>query len=156
MTEEEIKTLDKRYEAVGWSLWLIWIGVISIIPGLPDGTGTLGTALLLLGLNMARYRHHIPVSDFSLILGLLALVDGSAHLLRSLFAFHIELEFFPVLMVIIGTIMMVHAVDRLREFDSADQCYDEIEKPKRGLAETDSTLIPLLAESESAEIMQHA
>jgi hypothetical protein len=48
MTADEIKTLDKRYEAVGWSLWLIWIGVINIIPGLPDGTGTLGTALLLL------------------------------------------------------------------------------------------------------------
>ena len=156
MTEEEIKTLDKRYEAIGWSLWLIWIGVISIIPGLPDGTGTLGTALLLLGLNVARHRHHIPVSDFSLILGVLALIDGGAHLLRSLFAFHIELEFFPVLMVIIGTIMMVHAVDRLRQFDSADQCYDEIEKPKRGLDETGSTLIPILAESESAEIMQHA
>jgi hypothetical protein len=156
MTEEEIKTLDKRYEALGWSLWLIWIGVISIIPGLPDGTGTLGTALLLLGLNVARYRHHIPVSDFSLILGLLALIDGGAHLLRSLFAFHIELEFFPVLMVIIGTIMMVHAIDRLREFDGADQCYDEIEKPKRGLDETDSTLIPIPAESESAKIMQHA
>ena len=156
MTEEEIKTLDKRYKALGWSLWLIWIGVISIVPGLPDSTGTLGTALLLLGLNVARYRHHIPVSDFSLILGLLALIDGGAHLLRSLFAFHIELEFFPVLMVIIGTIMMVHAIDRLREFDNADQCYDEIEKPKRELDETDSALIPILAESESAKIMQHA
>jgi len=156
MTEEEIKTLDKRYEAIGWSLWLIWIGVISIIPGLPDGTGTLGTALLLLGLNVARYRHHIPVSDFSLILGVLALIDGGVHLLRSLFAFHIELQFFPVLMMIIGTIMMVHAIDRLREFDSADRFYDEIEKPKRGLDETDSALIPIPAESESAEIMQHA
>ena len=84
------------------------------LPGLPDGTGTLGTALLLLGLNVARYRRHIPLSDFSLILGMLALIDGGVHLLRSLFAFHIHLEFFPVLMVIIGTIMMVHAVDRLR------------------------------------------
>ena len=156
MTEEVIKTLDKRYEAVGWSLWLIWVGVINIIPGLPDGTGTLGTALLLLGLNVARYRRHIPLSDFSLILGMLALIDGGVHLLRSLFAFHIHLEFFPVLMVIIGTIMMVHAVDRLREFDSTDQYCDEVEKPKRGLDETDSTLIPILAESESAKTMQHA
>jgi hypothetical protein len=155
MTEEEIKTLDKRYEVIGWSLWLIWIGVINTVPGLPDGTGTLGTALLLLGLNAVRYRHYIPVSDFSLILGVLALIDGGAHLLRSLFAFHIHLEFFPVLMVIIGTIMMVHAVDRLRKFDSADQYCDEIEKPKRGLDEMDSTLSPILAESTPAEIMQH-
>ena len=34
MTQEEIETLDKRYEAFGWSLWLIWMGVIGIIPGL--------------------------------------------------------------------------------------------------------------------------
>ena len=164
MTEEEIKTLDKRYEAVGWSLWLIWIGVIGVIPGLPDGTGMLGTALLLLGLNMARYRHRIPVSDFSLILGLLALIDGGVHLLRSLFAFHIELEFFPVLMVIIGTIMAVHAVDRLREFDGADQGYLAIEKPKRGTYEasgpagdeTDFALIPVQADSGRTEILLRA
>jgi hypothetical protein len=154
MTEEEIKTLDRRYEAVGWSLWLIWIGAISIIPGLPGGTGTLGTALLLLGLNVARYRHHLPVSDFSLILGVLALIDGGAHLLRSLFAFHIHLEFFPVLMVIVGTIMTVHAVDRLREFSSDP----DIEKPKRGTGEIDelaedeidSALIPVLSDRGSA------
>ena len=160
MTEEVIKTLDKRYEAVGWSLWLIWVGVINIIPGLPDGTGTLGTALLLLGLNVARYRRHIPLSDFSLILGMLALIDGGVHLLRSLFAFHIHLEFFPVLMVIIGTIMMVHAVDRLREFGSDP----DIEKPKRGTTEmpglaedeTGSALIPVLPDSERTEILQRA
>lgn len=136
MTADEIKTLDKRYEAIGWSLWLIWIGVIGILPGLPNGTGTLGTALLLLGLNVARYRRHIPVSDFSLILGVLALIDGGVDLLHNLIEFHIKLEFFPVLMVIIGTIMMVRAADRLRNADSADQTRHEIEKPKRGTSET--------------------
>jgi hypothetical protein len=160
MTADEIKTLDRRYEAVGWSLWLIWIGVINIIPDLPDGTGTLGTALLLLGLNAARYRRRIPVSDFSLILGMLALIDGGAHLLRSLFAFHIHLEFFPVLLVIIGVIMTVRAADRLREFDSDP----DIEKPKRGTGEisglaadeTDSALIPILPDSGHTEILQRA
>jgi Ca2+/Na+ antiporter len=151
MTEEAIKTLDKRYEAVGWSLWLVWIGVTSIIPSLPDGTGMIGTGLLLLGLNVARYRRHIPISDFSLILGVLALLDGGVNLLHDLMAFHIELEFFPVLMVIIGTIMMVRAADRLRNFNNV-----ESEKPKRGLDETDSAMNPVLAETEPAEIMQRA
>ena len=86
----------------------------------------------------ARYRHRIPVRDFPLILGMLALIDGGVHLFRSLFAFHIEPGFFPVLMVIIGTIMAVHAVDRLREFDGADQGYLAIEKPKRGTYESSS------------------
>jgi hypothetical protein len=160
MTADEIKTLDKRYEAVGWSLWLIWIGVINIIPGLPDGTGTLGTALLLLGLNAARYRRRIPVSDFSLILGMLALIDGGAHLFRSLFGFHIHLEFFPILLVIVGAIMAVRAADRLRAFGSDH----DLEKPKRGTGEAsgfaedeaDSALIPVQPDSGHSEILQRA
>jgi hypothetical protein len=153
MTTEEIKSLDKHYEAIGWSLWFIWIGVSSIISGLPDGTGTLGTALLLLGLNVARYRHTIPVSNFSLFLGMLALVDGTVDLLRDVLALHIELEFFPVLLMIVGVIMMVRALDPQRS--------DEIEKPKRGIEDilsidTDSTIGPALADNDRREMMQSA
>ena len=154
MTADAIKKLDKRIEAIGWSLWLIWIGVIGIIPGLPDGTGMLGTALLLLALNVARYRRHIPVSDFSLILGVLALIDGGVDLLRDQFAFRLELEFFPVLLVIIGTIMVVRAAGRLRHFDGADQTGDVFEKPKRGTGETESALNALLDDGARTEMMQ--
>jgi hypothetical protein len=155
MTTEEIKALDKRMEAIGWSVWFIWLGVIGIIPGLPDGTGTFGTALLLLGLNAARYRRHIPVHDFSLVLGLLALLDGGVDLLRDVAAFHIELEFFPVLMVIIGVLTMVRSASRLRDLEETD----EHEKPKRGTGdavwsqEMDSAF---LADSGRSEAIQRA
>jgi hypothetical protein len=157
MTTEEIKALDKRIEAIGWSLWFIWLGVIGIITSLPDGSFMLGTGLLLLGLNVERYRRHIPVHDFSLVLGLLALLDGGVDLLRDMAAFHIELEFFPVLLVIVGALMMVRSASRLRDLDGTDGFV----KPKRGSCdaiclEADEMDSAILGDSAYSEAVQRA
>jgi hypothetical protein len=112
----DLEALDKRYEAVGWSLWLIWLGLTDLISGLPAGTGTLGTGLILVGLNLARYRRQIPVSDFSTVLGVILLILGAAKLLRPLLTSqHIELPFFPVLLVVIGALMMIRGAKSLVE-----------------------------------------
>ena len=106
---EVTRTLNKRYETVAWGTFFILLGVTGLIPGVPEGTGTLGIGIILLGLNIARYFSNIPTSGFTITLGIIAMVLGIADVLRAVLRLPIELPFFPILLITIGVIWLVRA-----------------------------------------------
>lgn len=109
---EGTQALNHRYEMIAWGFFFILWGITSLIPGIPSGIGTLGVGIILLGLNLARYVSQIPLSGFTLALGALALVIGTADVLRSLLGLQIELPLFPILLIIIGVIWLVRGATR--------------------------------------------
>ncbi len=109
---EDIQTLNKRYETVAWGAFFILLGASSLIPGLPPGLGTIGIGFILLGLNLARYLNRIPTSGLTIMLGIIALVLGSADMLRAVLRLQVELPVFPLLLIVIGVIWLVRGVAR--------------------------------------------
>ena len=90
------KALDTTLERIGWGLFLIMLGGLGLIPGVPGGTWLIGTGLIMLGLNVARQVNGIPMHTFSLGLGVLALLLGITSLTG------VNLPLFPLLLILIG------------------------------------------------------
>ena len=100
MPEDDVEaaSLNKRLEMIGWGLFLIMIGGLMLVPEqyVPEGLWLVGAGLIMLGLNAARYVYHLPLSWFTIILGLLALASGAGDLLG------IDLPVLPILLILIG------------------------------------------------------
>jgi len=100
---EELVALNKRLESIGWGLFLVMLGGTILIPEelVPTGLWTVGVGLIMLGLNIARYFNGIRMSGFTTVLGLLALIGGTAQLLG------VELLDGGLLLIIIGAYLIL-------------------------------------------------
>lgn len=98
MQTPDKQSLNKRLEAAGWGLFLIMIGGLGFVPGdqVPAGTWLIGTGLIFLGLNVARFISGIDTSGFTVVLGLVALLSGLGDFL------HVQLPLFPILLILVG------------------------------------------------------
>ncbi len=92
------KALDRQFDRMGWGLFLIMIGGLALVPGnaVPGGTWLIGAGLIMLGLNLARYMNGITMSNFSLVLGVIALLAGLSEFVG------VNLPLFPILLILIG------------------------------------------------------
>jgi hypothetical protein len=79
----EKAALNKRFETVGWGLFLVMLGGFMLIPetSVSKGFWSIGIGLIFLGLNAARYMNGIRMSGFTTFLGILALIGGIVQLL---------------------------------------------------------------------------
>src|SRR5512144_2962946 len=75
-SDTDVEGTAKRLDQIGWGIFLVMIGVIWLVPGVPQGAWLIGTGILLLVLNAIRSRLGIPWSTVSVALGVLALVAG--------------------------------------------------------------------------------
>ncbi len=75
------REVDRRLVGLSWALFLIMIGGLALIPGVSGGIWLIGTGVILLGLNAARYINGMRMSLFSSALGVLAAAVGVAVLL---------------------------------------------------------------------------
>ncbi len=102
---DDIRALNQRYELAAWGALFILFGAIDLIPGVPAGTGWLGIAIILLGLNLVRYLSKIPTSIISITLGIIALTLGASRLL------HLRgpLPFFETIMIVFGVVLLVRS-----------------------------------------------
>jgi len=75
--------LNKRFETIGWGLFLIMLGGFMFIPDttVSKGLWSIGIGVIFLGLNAARYMNGIRMSGFTTFLGILALIGGIVQLL---------------------------------------------------------------------------
>lgn len=95
--------LDRRLHDVGWGLLLILTGAVSLVPGarVPEGAWLLGVAAILLGVNAVRYARRIPVSGFTVLLGLFALAAGGSR------AVGVDLPLLAICLVVIGASLVL-------------------------------------------------
>jgi hypothetical protein len=103
---ENARTSNRTFEPVAWGAFFIWWGVTELFPFLPDGLGALGIGLILLGLNAARSRNGIPTSDFTIMLGILALVLGGLELAAAVLRLPFEIPVFAILLIVLGMIVL--------------------------------------------------
>ena len=81
--DPEKAAMNKRFESVGWGLFLIMLGGFIFIPEttIEAGFWSIGIGLIFLGLNAARYLSGIRMSGFTTFLGILSLLGGIIQLL---------------------------------------------------------------------------
>ncbi len=105
---DDLEALNQRYELAAWGALFILFGGIDLVPGLPAGTGWLGIAIILLGLNLVRHLGRIPVSIFSITLGIIALVLGASRLLH----LRDTLPFFEIILIMIGVVLLLRSLSQ--------------------------------------------
>jgi len=90
--------LSQRLERIGWALFLIMIGSVTLLPDglVPEGTWLVGTGLIMIALKVIRHFKGLPVNGFTNVLGLIALAVGVSSVTG------VELPVFPVLLAAIG------------------------------------------------------
>lgn len=104
------QTLNRNFEAIAWGALLIWWGITELVPSLPDGTGALGIGVILIGVNVARSLSSLPVSRFSMTLGILALVWGGLELVGVILSLPFEIPVLAILLILLGVIVLAPAL----------------------------------------------
>jgi len=102
----ELRTTDRRNQALAWGAILIAVGAVNLIPAAPRGAGLLAIGAVLLGLNLTRLRSGIALNGISLALGAACLLSGAAALLKPAMGYGIEVPFLPALLVAVGVVLM--------------------------------------------------
>jgi hypothetical protein len=90
-------TLSKRLAAVGWGLFLLWIGVV-LLADLPAGAGLLGVGLVTLGMQGARGIFSLPLEGFWVVAGIIFTASGLLKLVGA------DFPLFPVLLIAAGVL----------------------------------------------------
>ncbi len=103
---DNIQVRNRSFEGLAWGAIFIWWGIIELFHFLPDGTALVGLGLILLGVNAARHLSGIPMSGFSITVGILALVWGGLELAGVLLSLPFHLPVFAILLIVLGVIVL--------------------------------------------------
>jgi hypothetical protein len=95
-----------------WGAFFILWGLIQMFKFLPDGTGTIGIGIILLGLNLARSLKGEPTSGFTTTFGILALLLGALELAKPFLHLTFELPIFAILLLALGAIVLVRGLKK--------------------------------------------
>jgi hypothetical protein len=107
---ENTRKLNPGFEMVAWgAFFLVW-ATTELFKSLPDGTGAIGVGLILLALNAARYFNGIPISGFTMTLGILALIGGVLELAEAALNLPFELPIFPILLTVLGVVVLARGL----------------------------------------------
>jgi hypothetical protein len=101
-------TID--FIAIAWGAFFILWGITEMFKSLPDGTGTVGIGVILVGLNLVRSWKGQPISGFTTTLGVLALLLGAMQLARPFLHLSFELPVFAILLLVLGLILLGNAL----------------------------------------------
>jgi hypothetical protein len=112
--DEMQRTLNRRYETIAWGAFFIWWGLATLFSFLPEGVGTIGIGLILLGLNLMRYFDQIPMSTFTLSIGVIAMVLGGLEAARSILHLPFEMPTLPIILIALGVIVLVRELTRAK------------------------------------------
>ncbi len=103
---ENIRTSNQKLEAIAWAAIFIWWGLTELVQSLTPGIGAIGLGIILLGLNAVRARSGLPVSGFTLTLGILAFVWGGLDFAAAVLHLSFELPIFAILLIVLGLIVL--------------------------------------------------
>ncbi len=105
--------LNHNYAVIGDGALLIWWGIVIMIDPLTIGMGAIGTGLIMLGVNMARWLSGIPTKESTTTLGSIALLWGA---LDTIFHPNIGASF-ALLLIVIGLTTIASLLKRSVQAD---------------------------------------
>jgi hypothetical protein len=112
---ETKRRFDGKIETIGWGLLLIWWGLRWwALLSLPDGSGLVGSGLILLGLNLARALAGIERRSLTTWCGLLALAGGGIMVVDAMKLLPFQLPAFEILLIVVGMILLSRGLLRAR------------------------------------------
>jgi hypothetical protein len=118
---KKAKSLDHMLEASAWGLLLIWWGLRWWpLAFLPNGVGLVGTALILLGLNMIRSLNNIPTRGSTNTIGILALVFGGLIITSDILQLSVQLPLFEIMLIGGGVFILARELLRIRKTSVKD------------------------------------
>lgn len=95
-------TLNRRLDEIGWGLFFLMTGGLLLAPQkIPDGTWLIGVGIIMLGINGARRLYGIPISLFTVVVGIVAVAAGVGDFLG------LKLPLFAALFILIGAGIIV-------------------------------------------------
>jgi hypothetical protein len=100
---EEKSELGNKLSAVGWALFLIWVG-IAVLVNLGLGFGLLGVGVITLGVQAVRRYCGLELVGFWAVVGLLFLLGGALQVLK------VSLPLVPILLVGAGIVLLVQVL----------------------------------------------
>ena len=109
------QTLNRNFEAIAWGALFIWWGITVLLPSLPEGISAIGSGLILVGANVARRQSGVPISRFSITLGILAIVWGALELMGVLLNLPFEIPVFAILLILLGVIILAPELNGKRD-----------------------------------------
>jgi len=105
------KSFRKRLDTIFWGLLLIWWGLRwSVLAALPEGSGLLGTSLLLFGANVALKFTGLRVNSNNTFFGILSLLSGGALVVISALRLSVELPVFETILIALGVVLLGYAI----------------------------------------------
>jgi len=102
----ENEALNRTYAMIGWGALFVWWGISIIIGPITIGMSAVGTGLILLGVNAARWLKGIPINGSNTPVAVVAIVWGALdHTLRLSFGASTA-----TLMIVIGLVVIASLV----------------------------------------------
>jgi hypothetical protein len=92
--------LARRLDAVGWALFLIWIGLV-LLMGSQASLALLGIGIIIVGVQVARVLYQLSLEGFWFVVGLLFLVGGIWQMVGAKF------PLVPILLIVAGVALIV-------------------------------------------------
>jgi len=106
----EQKSLNKHLETVSWGLFFVGLGAIFAVQSIfkvdIKGGVFILVGALLVGLNALRQAKHIPVSKFTLFIGIILLLLGISDFAG------FKLPLVETLLILIGLFIVLGAVSK--------------------------------------------
>lgn len=110
---DDTQKVNLNFEALAWGLLLIWWGLRWWpLESLPNGTGLVGSGLILLGLNAIRLLKGVPTRNFTTMIGILALALGGMLLANSVLQLSFGLPVFEIMLIVFGTLLLARALKK--------------------------------------------
>jgi len=109
MTVEK-KALNKQLETASWGVFLVGLGGILAFESIykidVKGGILITIGLVLVALNAVRYQKQIPVSKFTLFIGIVTLLIGVSDLAG------LKLPVFETIIILLGLFILLGAISR--------------------------------------------
>ena len=106
-TTGTLKLADKLY-TVGWSLFLIWVG-IALLMKLDASIGLLGVGVITLLVQGARKCFNLKIEGFWIVLGLLFVVGSLWEIYK------LNRPLVPVLLIVVGAALLLSVIRHLMQ-----------------------------------------
>jgi hypothetical protein len=96
-------TFVRKVDSIGWAIFFVWIGA-AMLAGMGWTWSSIGTALIIFGVQAALLFKGERIDIFMLSVGLVLLVGAVMDMLGS------HLTLIPGLLIVIGTAMLANAL----------------------------------------------